>query len=153
MTQVAILGAPTQIARIVEPSGDTTGATDAANLQAAINALRGGIGGAVGLPGSTYYTNATLNLYPGIGLVGAAPLSQGTDAPSLITAVAALNAPVIQVLLDPTFLTWVSFPYLANFALSGVHGNTLQDGVFITDVNGQVLDVYMDHVLAFDMGG
>src|SRR5579872_5384540 len=135
----------------VPASGDATDATDAANIQNAINSLRG-VGGLVCLSG-VYTVNATILLYPSIGLVGLGPLNQGSEGISVINGPASLNAPIIQIQLDPNNATWVSFPWIANIAISGSHGNTSQDGVLISDTAGTVYDVYLDHVLIFDAGG
>src|SRR5690348_15335375 len=133
MTQVAILGAG-QASVTVTPSGDATGATDAAEIQNAINTLRG-VGGLVFLKGSQFYVNATILLYPGICLAGQGPLGVSTPVAgcSVITGVAALNAPIVQMQLDPNNTGWASFPVLRDLTLNGVLANGSQHGVSVSN--------------------
>ena len=49
------------------PSGDSTGATDAAAIQSAINTLSAAGGGVINLSAGTYYTNAGLSFPQGAG--------------------------------------------------------------------------------------
>lgn len=135
----------------VPPSGDASGATDPVNIQAAINLLRG-VGGVVGLAGN-YTLSSGLTLYPAIGLEGLGPINQGSQGTNCLTATSSLNAPVITITLDPSNTSWVSFPWLSNFSISGTHGQTSQDGVLISDANGTVFDTFIDKVLVFDAGG
>jgi len=119
-------------------------------FQACINALKP-IGGKIGFKGLHTFING-ITTYSGIGIIGEGPLSQGTQTPSLITATSAVTGPIITCGFDSGGTGWQSFPYFSGFALKGSGaGNTGQDGIFCNDAN--VLDVILDDILMFDIGG
>jgi hypothetical protein len=138
------------ISQTVVASGDTTGATDPVNLQAAINALKGK-GGVVGFVGPMYL-NAGITVYPGITLAGQGVLaSQGTWSSSILTAVSALSGPVVTLATDPGNPTWTSFPNLANFAIQGTLSGSSNHGIYIAD--SALKDCFLQRVGIFNMGG
>lgn len=139
----------------VIPSNDLTGATDAANIQAAINSLRG-VGGVVQLYGQNFYTNTTIVTYPGVALQSiGGPLGVGNPVYGFgnLIGVAALNAPIIEIQVDASNPSWLSFPVVSNLTILGTAGNTAQDGILISDSGGTVLDVYLQNVGIFAVGG
>jgi len=60
----------------------------------------------------------------------------------------------MQVLVDPTNTSFVVLPHLENFSINGPGAiATSQDGINISDANGSLKDMYIDHVGIFGIGG
>lgn len=140
-------------------AGNVQGAsTTTSGLQEAINACRGtsgGGGGKVAVAGGVQYpTTSTILLYPAISLGGLGAISDFVFGTCSINPAAALNAPAIEIIVDPLNTTLVSFAAINNLTINAAGPTaTLQDGIYISDANGSLLDVYIDTVGIFEVGG
>ena len=139
-------------------AGTAGASTTTAGIQEAVNCLRGtggAGGGKIALQGGTNYkTTSTINLYPGMALVGIGASGDFVYGNCSIVPGATMNTPVIQVIADPNNLTLVSFPSVNNLTINSANPvETAQDGIYISDANANLLDVYLDTVGIFGMGG
>lgn len=141
-------------------SGNVAGAsTTTSGIQEAVNALRGtaGLGGGtVNLSAAIFPTTSTINTYPSIAIRGPGGLLSAFQniGACAIQPANSLNAPVINVDVDPNNTGNVVFPRLEGFAINGGGVvNTSQDGIKISKVNGNILDVYIRDVGVFSCGG
>lgn len=131
------------------PSGDTSGARDAANLQAAINAAVAADGGEIVLSSGAFYVNAQITLYPNVTLRGQgngyrpASTYYGTNIVSLY------NGSTILITNDSRSST---FPHLRDLTLYGSNSLASQNGIEISNSGGNVLDTILDGVCIFHMG-
>lgn len=161
----------------VPPSGDTTGVTDTAAIQTAINALSPG--GMLALPGSLYYVNAPLvinkriviegidsgfgwNIYAS-GYPANSQFESHAQTGTVIQAVAAwaqggaAGAAILLLTTDAThYIT--EGPVIRNLCLSGTTGTGSGGCVMSNTADGiraigAVVDVYIENVVIMFLKG
>ena len=131
------------------------------SIQSAFNNLKGvnGLGGgSVRIGGQVYgQTLSSINVFPGmrlvgIGLLGADTTAQGTCK---IVAPSSLNAPIVDLQLDPNNPNLYSFANIGDLCIvgAGTGSNTLQDGVKADNVNGTFQDSFIERMGVFGVGG
>lgn len=122
-------------------------------MQNAINALRG-IGGLLELRDNPTFTTVGVTLYPGMKLRGQGML--GVSSPVAGTSyiqATGFNTPVVTLALDAGNTGWASFPILEGFAILGDTSKSGMDGILVSDVNGALLDVFINQIGVFNVGG
>lgn len=129
------------------------GDEDDIQIQAAIDSTVR-IGGLVLCERGTYDIKATVESYAGIGLVGVQPGLHDTPA-THFKADPTLDAPVIKLLVHPSYLGDKYFPYLSGIYVEGNNdpSKTSNHGVHVSNENGPFADGYIDHVWAMKCGG
>jgi hypothetical protein len=137
--------------------GYAIGINASAVIQSAINSLRG-ICGTILLGPYNYQISKGLITFPCIAIIGPAPTGDfATNPNSAVLNITDDLDPGITVEVDPTHAGITAFPYLADFTLYGSHatgyGTSNQDGIYITDSYGVINDIFVSHVLIFNMGG
>lgn len=157
---------------LVTPQGPTDGGnfgpntpgTITAGIQEAINSLRYDPatlqgGGSIILAPGVYPTSASITLYPGMALGGIGQLAAfaegtNTNQGTCVIQPGSFNSPVIQALVDPNYPSYLSFPWVHDLAIAGPNGaNDAQDGIYSGSANGVLLDMFIDGVSIFQVGG
>lgn len=134
--------------------GIDVGSNFSAVIQNTINSQRGKCG-VIALAPQIFNATHGFTMYTCMGLVGLAGNGDFSIEPNT-TLIASTDCtrPVITIEVDPLHTNFVVFPALSGLSLvgKGVCATT-QDGIFITNVNGVILDAYMSYVRIFGMGG
>ena len=134
----------------LSPSGDATGNTDTAAIQAANNTCVAKGGGTVALGSGKFTVNAQLKIYPNVTLIGQ---GNGYDQAGSFYGTAILstfNGSCILVQQDARLSTFVR---LSNFALFGSSSLTSQNGIEWSTAGGaQVSDSIVENVVVILMG-
>ena len=130
---------------------------DASNvIQYAIDkTVESGKWGTVYLADGVYVLSKTITLYSGVGLKGT-KAGWRTDTGTLSTVlIGRFNDVIIKIVNHPQYKNvspYYIFPYIAELTIVGNYSLSNNVGIYVSDENGDILDVVLRNVYIFSMG-
>jgi len=111
--------------------------------------------GTVYLADGVYVLSKTVTLYSGVGLKGT-KAGWWTNTGALSTVlVGSFNDVIIKIVNHPQYKTispYYIFPYIAELAIVGNLSSSNNVGIYVSDENGNVLDVVLRNVYVYNTG-